>query len=236
MLKELSARLTEEFGKGFSRHQPSNTCGSSIRSGRNACRRFSRSLLENWSSAEIRQTAFWQIRHRRDFADSVCNWPIDSESLRKSPFTLSWSHYVLLLTIKDPDERSFYEIEATNEGWSLPELKRQKASCLYERLALSRDKKGIETARRKRPDHHQPGRPAQGAARPRIPRPRREGRATPSPTSNPPSSPSSRSSCSNSARASSSRPGRSASPSTATTTSSTSSSTTACSAATSSST
>ena len=36
----------------------------------------------------------------------------------KSPFTLSWSHYVLLLTIKNPEERSFYEIEATNEGWS----------------------------------------------------------------------------------------------------------------------
>jgi predicted nuclease of restriction endonuclease-like (RecB) superfamily len=56
---------------------------------------------------------------------------------------MSWSHYVLLLTIKDPDERSFYEIEATNAGWSVPELKRQKASCLYERLALSRDKAGI---------------------------------------------------------------------------------------------
>jgi predicted nuclease of restriction endonuclease-like (RecB) superfamily len=60
-----------------------------------------------------------------------------------NPFTISWSHYVLLLTIKDPDERSFYEIEATNSGWSVPELKRQKASCLYERLALSRDKEGI---------------------------------------------------------------------------------------------
>ena len=61
----------------------------------------------------------------------------------KSPFALSWSHYVLLLTIKDPDERCFYEIEAANEGWSLSELKRQKASALYERLALSRDKDGI---------------------------------------------------------------------------------------------
>jgi predicted nuclease of restriction endonuclease-like (RecB) superfamily len=68
---------------------------------------------------------------------------ISAKPSRKSPFTLSWSHYVLLLTIKDPDERSFYEIEATNEGWSVPELRRQKASSLYERLALSRDKDGI---------------------------------------------------------------------------------------------
>ena len=60
------------------------------------------------------------------------------------PVTLSWSHYVLLLTIKDADERSFYEIEAARGDWSLAELKRQKASALYERLALSRDKKGVK--------------------------------------------------------------------------------------------
>jgi predicted nuclease of restriction endonuclease-like (RecB) superfamily len=57
-----------------------------------------------------------------------------------TPFTLSWTHYVLLLTVKDPGERSFYEIEAASEGWSIPELKRQVAACLYERLALSRSK------------------------------------------------------------------------------------------------
>ena len=68
---------------------------------------------------------------------------ISEQPIRKSPFTLSWTHYQILLTVKDPDERSFYEIEATNAGWSVPELKRQKASCLYERLALSRDKDGI---------------------------------------------------------------------------------------------
>lgn len=59
------------------------------------------------------------------------------------PFTLSWSHYVLLLAIDDPNERSFYEIEATRAGWSLRELRRQFDSSLYERLALSRDKDGV---------------------------------------------------------------------------------------------
>jgi len=66
-----------------------------------------------------------------------------SQKPRKSPFTLSWTHYLVLLSVKDPAERSFYEIEAAREGWSVPELRRQKASCLYERLALSRDKKGV---------------------------------------------------------------------------------------------
>ena len=63
---------------------------------------------------------------------------------RTTPFTLSWSHYVELLSIKDPDERSFYKIESTNCVWSLSELRRQKASDLYQRLALSRDKAGVK--------------------------------------------------------------------------------------------
>src|SRR3990167_4260666 len=58
-------------------------------------------------------------------------------------FTLSWSHYVFLMNINYADERSFYEIEATEQNWSLRELRRQFNSGLYERLALSRDKEGI---------------------------------------------------------------------------------------------
>jgi predicted nuclease of restriction endonuclease-like (RecB) superfamily len=53
-------------------------------------------------------------------------------------FSLSWSHYVVLLTIKSKDERRFYEIEAVENDWSISELKRQIDSSLYERLALSR--------------------------------------------------------------------------------------------------
>ena len=41
------------------------------------------------------------------------------------PFSLSWSHYVFLLGIKNADERDFYEIEAASQNWTLRELKRQ---------------------------------------------------------------------------------------------------------------
>ncbi|SMF44201.1 PDDEXK nuclease domain-containing protein [Desulfovibrio gilichinskyi] len=58
-------------------------------------------------------------------------------------FHLSWSHYVVLLTIKSSDERKFYEIEAIENSWSLRELKRQINSSFYERLALSRDKEKV---------------------------------------------------------------------------------------------
>jgi hypothetical protein len=49
-----------------------------------------------------------------------------------SQFNLSWSHYLLLMRL-EPDERSFYEIEASQNNWSLRELQRQ-----YEGLYLRR--------------------------------------------------------------------------------------------------
>ena len=68
------------------------------------------------------------------------------QSMRQAAFTqiasslpLGWSHYVELLTLEDPPERSFYEIEAASNQWSVRELQRQIASSLYQRLALSRD-------------------------------------------------------------------------------------------------
>lgn len=53
---------------------------------------------------------------------------------------LSWSHYCELLSIADPDKRSFYEKEADKANWSVRELKRQIASSLFERLLLSKGK------------------------------------------------------------------------------------------------
>ncbi len=56
---------------------------------------------------------------------------------------LSWTHYRTLLRVDVMDARSFYEIEAIKNNWSARELERQICSLLYERLALSRDKKGL---------------------------------------------------------------------------------------------
>ena len=56
---------------------------------------------------------------------------------------LSWSHYCELLKIDDDLERSFYEQQSQLENWSVPELKRQKDSGLFMRLALSKDKNEI---------------------------------------------------------------------------------------------
>ncbi len=57
---------------------------------------------------------------------------------------LSWSHYLFLMRIDNLEERKFYEIETIENNWSLRELQRQFDTSLFERLVLSRDKKGIK--------------------------------------------------------------------------------------------
>lgn len=55
----------------------------------------------------------------------------------------SWSHYIEFLKIDDDLERGFYEHQSILEKWSVRELRRQKDSALFQRLALSKDKEGI---------------------------------------------------------------------------------------------
>lgn len=56
---------------------------------------------------------------------------------------LSWSHIVELLKIDDPLERGFYEQQAIREKWAVRELKRQKETSLFLRLAAGKDKDAI---------------------------------------------------------------------------------------------
>jgi len=125
VLNRLSEKLSGEFGKGFSR------------SNLEYMRRF---YLDYSSRLDNSQTPSGKLPHpAKSQKESGKFRTLDS----KRPFSLSWSHYVFLMGIKNPSERSFYEIEAESQCWTLKELKRQFDSSLYERLSLSRDKKGI---------------------------------------------------------------------------------------------
>ena len=59
------------------------------------------------------------------------------------PAKLSWTHIVVLLGISDDISRRFYEKQSVLENWGYRELERQVESSLFERLALSKDKKGV---------------------------------------------------------------------------------------------
>ena len=153
LLRELSARLTEEFGRGFSvtnlKLMRQFFIENRHRIGQQATDRLPALPIGQQATDQLPLTKKCQQATGKLDTGEIQQQPaakltIPAPPTRKLPFTLSWTHYVELLPIKDPGERSFYEIEATNEGWSVPELRRQKASCLYERLALSRDKAGIK--------------------------------------------------------------------------------------------
>lgn len=57
---------------------------------------------------------------------------------------LSATHLVLLSNIKDPLKRAFYEQETIRGCWTVKELDRQMSSQYYERMGLSKDKKGLQ--------------------------------------------------------------------------------------------
>ncbi len=75
--------------------------------------------------------------------------PLVDESKLAEVFKLSWTQYIFLMSIDDPDERSFYEIESINQNWSVRELKRNFNSSLYERLILSKNKKRVKEISKK---------------------------------------------------------------------------------------
>ncbi len=72
-------------------------------------------------------------------SESLIQKSFDLQSLAQT-FPLPWSAYVRLLSVKNPQARSFYETETLRCGWSVRQLDRQVNSQFYERTALSRHK------------------------------------------------------------------------------------------------
>ncbi len=102
LLKELSIKLTNEFGKGFDISNLKNM------------RRF-------YKSFPIGDA----LRHQLD---------------AKLRTELSWTHYRLLLKVKNDKARLWYMNEAADNGWSTRVLERQINSFYYERLLKSKKK------------------------------------------------------------------------------------------------
>lgn len=128
VLKELSAKLTSEFGKGYSVYNLERM----------------RKFFLIYSKT---QTVSALLQNRKSASPmQILSSEISASAMRKfeSPFKLSWTHYLQLIKIDNDEERKFYEIEAVNNAWSVREFERQYDSSLYERLVLSRDKSGIK--------------------------------------------------------------------------------------------
>ncbi len=126
-LKNLSKQLIEEFGRGYS--------VDNLQWMRKFYLMFQKRISQEVNDASGK----YETLSRISAEDSNYESPS-----RNSVFTLSWSHYIQLMKIEDENERNFYEIEATQNNWSVRELTRQYNSAIYERLALSKDKEGMK--------------------------------------------------------------------------------------------
>jgi predicted nuclease of restriction endonuclease-like (RecB) superfamily len=124
LIRELAEYLTERYGKGFSARNLE------------CCRQFYLTYAPSTSQSMSAELGKAQTMSAESSLPSIRQSMISE----LYPFKLSWSHYLILMRIKNDQERRFYEIEATNQQWTVRQLQRQYHSSLYERLALSRDK------------------------------------------------------------------------------------------------
>lgn len=124
LMARLSADLTARFGRGFS---PDNL---------EHMRRF----FATYPLAQISETLSRKFGEGPIAQNShAASGKLELAELARI-FTLPWSAYVRLLSVKDDRARQFYEAEAMRGGWSVRQLDRQIGSQFYERTALSKDK------------------------------------------------------------------------------------------------
>lgn len=105
VLKGLSERLTAQYGNG-------------------------------WGYPFLRKIRqFYLIYSNLRITDCQIENDIQCVSNLETPsFSLTWSHYEVLMRIKNADERRFYEIEATSGNRSVRELQRQYGSSRMLRI------------------------------------------------------------------------------------------------------
>jgi len=126
LLQRLSADLMKSFGRGFSVINL----------------RLMRRFYQEFQTSEIRQTVSVESIQKPS-ASALISSSVTVLQGKSRNFPLSWSHYVQLISITDPDARLFYEAEAERGGWTVRQLDRQINSMFYERTALSRNKAAL---------------------------------------------------------------------------------------------
>ena len=147
LLEKLSADLTQQYGRGFSRQNI----------------QFMRAFYLAYPINRIRQTLFGEFT--QSILPAIRQTPSGESdqfllpTIMQTPsteldvatteshlreltavFPLPWSAYVRLLSVKNVNAREFYETEALRGGWSVRQLDRQINSQFYERTALSKNK------------------------------------------------------------------------------------------------
>ncbi len=132
LLRELSIKLTNEFGNGFT--------VTSLKRMRQFYTAFSirAALRHELSEEKIRDAVGLELETKGKGA--AVRHQLNVE-LRKE---LSWTHYRMLLKVKNDKSRFWYMNEAAECGWSTRVLERQINSFYFERLLKSKDKNVVK--------------------------------------------------------------------------------------------
>jgi len=140
IIKELSEKLTEEFGSSY---------------GKSNLRRYRQFYLSFPISAalwhELKDTEKHGVRKSAAVQHTLANGFEKAISTKSHPLFyiisphLSWSHYKTLITVENPKAREFYIKEASENDWGTRALDRQINSLYYERLLSSQDKQPVIT-------------------------------------------------------------------------------------------
>ena len=90
------------------------------------------------------------LRYMRQFYREFPKW----NAVRSE---LSWTHYRMLLKVEKEKAREFYMKETITGNWSTRQLERQINSLYFDRLLMSKDKKGLMLDTNKGKEAMQPG-------------------------------------------------------------------------------
>lgn len=132
VIKDLSARLLERYGKGFSVPNLKNF------------RQFYQAYADRYASigyppgSQFEELAL-PSPTGTELTPSQKSSPAGSQSPQGFSPQLTWSHYRALMRVEDLDARDFYEREAVAVAWDKRTLERQIHSYYYERILKSRN-------------------------------------------------------------------------------------------------
>jgi predicted nuclease of restriction endonuclease-like (RecB) superfamily len=135
VIEDLSARLSERYGKGYSEENLQ------------LFRRFYLVYSERLTIPYPPGTEFGndQIAYPAgtEFGMASTRHPKGGGLTEGFHPDLSWSHYRALMRVENEEARLFYEQETVRNRWNKRQLERQINTLLFERLLKSRDKKGL---------------------------------------------------------------------------------------------
>lgn len=135
LIERLSADLSARFGRGFSKQNLWQMRAFHLAW---PAQQISQKLPAKSPASPILQTLSGESVVPENLQIASGQSP-DMSTLAQA-FPLPWSAYVRLLSVKNPQARTFYETEALRGGWTISQLNRQIGSQFYERTALSSNK------------------------------------------------------------------------------------------------